>query len=364
MSVLLRKAVFWLTSPALLLWLLPALMLLIAAGTIAQKYVGLYVAERTYFSSFVFWAFDAVPLPGGYALMGLFFLSLLLRFLLKSEWTLSRAGVNLAHFGVVLLLAGGIVSSLLAEDGSLTIAEGESAQQVQDFHQRDVMLVSGNDLLAAWPAEQLQPGKRLQLPGLPAELEVLAACRNCTITRRVDGTDDLRSMARGMRLDPGELEKNDEANTGGLTFRLSGAGEGQDGVYILFENGPATKVEANGRTYEMVYGKRQRPLPFRVELKDFTRTNYPGTQTAQAYHSDVIIHDGALSWPARIGMNEPLRYRGYTLYQSAFIDTGEKEMTVLAVSRDAGQFIPYLGTLVLGLGLLLHLLLRARGKWS
>jgi len=69
-----------------------------------------------------------------------------------------------------------------------------------------------------------------------------------------------------------------------------------------------------------------------------------------------------LSWPARIEMNQPLRYRGYTLYQSAFIDTPEKEMTVLAVSRDDGQFIPYLGTLIMGLGLLLHLFIRKAGE--
>ena len=358
----LKRATNWLASPRVLHWLLPALMLLIAVGTVAQKYDGLYVAEKTYFSSLIIWLFDVIPLPGGYTLMGLFALSLLLKFLLKSEWKRQRIGINLAHFGVLLLFVGGIVSSLLAEDGSMTIPEGATMRSVHDFHKRDVMLVQGSGLLATLPADTLRAGTTHKLPGLPVQLEVLEACRNCRIAARESADDALRSMARGMMLSPAAPEKNDEANTGGMTFRLTGVSAEADGTYILFEDGPTAKFSIDGQDYELAYGKSQRPLPFAVELKDFVRTNYPGTNNAKAYHSDVIIHDGMLSWPARIEMNQPLRYRGYTLYQSAFIDTPEKEMTVLAVSRDDGQFIPYLGTLIMGLGLLLHLFIRKAGE--
>ncbi len=357
----LRRSLNWFISPAILFWLLPALMLLIAVGTIAQKYVGLYVAEKTYFSSFIFWAFDVLPLPGGYTLLGIFSLSLLLKFLLKSEWRRARAGINLAHFGVVLLMAGGLVSSILAEDGSMTIAEGATARQVHDYHQRDLMLVAGDALLEAIPQWDIFKGSLIRFAGAPLQLEVLDTCRNCNITRRTDVSDDMRSMARGMLLTDNKPELSDEANISGITFKLRGLSEAENGTYILFEGGPAAKFEIGGRVLELAYGKSQRSLPFAVELKDFARTNYAGTDTAKAFHSDVIIHDGALSWPARIEMNQPLRYRGYTLYQSAFIDRGEGEFSVLAVSKDAGQFIPYLGTLVLTIGLLLHLFIRRSG---
>lgn len=356
-----RRALNWFISPALLLWLLPALMLLVAVGTIAQKYVGLYAAEKTYFSSFVIWVGGFIPLPGGYTLLGIFSLSLLLKFLLKSEWRRGRAGINLAHFGVVLLMAGGLVSSLLAEDGAMTIGEGETARQVHDYYQRDLMLVTGDTLLQALSVAGIHAGRQVAFKDVPVTLEVRASCNNCSITRRVSADAALRGMAKGMVLEAINPEKNNEENTGGLTFRLRGAGEEADGIYILFENGPATTFEVNGKTYELAYGKSQRSLPFTVELKDFTRTNYPGTETASAFHSDIIIHDGALSWPARIEMNQPLRYRGYTFYQSAFLEQDGKQWSVLAVSHDAGQFIPYLGTLVLGLGLLLHLFIRRSG---
>jgi hypothetical protein len=91
-------------------------MLLFAIGTVAQRYLGLYVAEKAFFSSFFFLAGGFIPLPAGYTLMGLMALSLTCKFLLKSQWVWPRLGINLAHLGVLLLFIGGMVSSLVAED--------------------------------------------------------------------------------------------------------------------------------------------------------------------------------------------------------------------------------------------------------
>lgn len=357
----LRSLINWLAGPAILLGLLPALMLLIAVGTIAQKYLGLYVAEKTFFSSFIFWAGGFLPLPGGYSLMGLLTLSLLLKFLLKSEWRWPRAGINLAHFGVLVLLAGGLVSSLMAEDGYMSLPEGATTTQLQDYHARELMLAEGNTLLAKLPQAELKAGRVLEFAGYPFKLHILSACRNCKISQHSDSNPERRSMAKGMMLSDDKLNPKDEANTGGITFKISGLDDAQNGTYILFEDGPTTKLSVEGRSLELVYGKQQRSLPFQVQLTDFVKTVYPGTDTAKAYHSDVRIIDGALSWPARIAMNEPLRYRGYTLYQSAFMSTPDgQEISVLAVSRDAGQFLPYLGTIILALGLGLHIFIRAK----
>lgn len=334
-------------------------------GTVAQKYIGLYEAERLFFSSFVYWLFGVVPLPGGYTLMGIFSLSLLLKFLLKSAWTKAQAGINLAHLGAILLLAGGVVSSLLAQDGAMTIAEGARAAQVRDYHQRDLMLVQENALLAAIGPDQVRAGATLSFRDLPVQITVEQVWRNSTITVRETPSDDLRGMARGMQVTPAAPGKTDESNVAGMSFRISGLDEAQNGRYLIFEDGPTTKLTINGQAYELAYGKSQRTLPFTVELTDVAKINYPGTDTARAYTSQIVVHDGALSWPAQIAMNQPLRYRGYTLYQSSYLlGQDGKEYTVLAVSHDAGQFLPYLGTLVMAIGLILHLFLRRRRKGS
>jgi hypothetical protein len=59
-------------------------------------------------------------------------------------------------------------------------------------------------------------------------------------------------------------------------------------------------------------------------------------------------------------MNEPMRHKGYTLYQSSFDLSGEKPFTVLHVVRNRGRIFPYAASLIMALGLILHLAIRIR----
>lgn len=354
-----RRFVNRLASPVFIFWLLPPFMVLVAAGTIAQKYVGLYVAEKLVFSSFVIWLFDIIPLPGGYTLMALIGLSLAVKFLFKSSWTLRRAPNNIAHFGALILLLGGLATVLLAEDGFVTLPTGAQGSQLRDYHQRDLMVVKGGNIVATVDAATLKPGVVLSGAEFPFRLQVRETCHNCSITARTPQDETLKGMARGMQLTPAKLQMSDEANTGGLTFDITGLSPELNGTYILFEDGPTTKLG----DYELAYGKQIRQLPFTIKLEDVTKVNYPGTDTAKGYYSDVMITDSGLSWPARIAMNEPLHYRGYTLYQSSYLETADgQKVSTLAVSFNQSQFLPYLGTGIMALGLLLQAILRARGR--
>lgn len=347
----------WLASPAPVFWLLPPLMLVVTVGTVAQKYIGLYRAEQLFFSSWVFWLGGVLPLPGGLLLITLFGVALAAKFIFKSQWTWRRAGINLAHFGVLVLLLGGAWAMASGEDGFISIPEGQSLSQLRDYHRRDLMLIKDGQIVSAINAAELHPGLVLKDASFPFTLEVLETCRNCAITQRAEAAEDMRSMARGMQITSTTLAKEDEANTGGLTFRISGLGGEHDGRYILFEDGPLTDLGS----YQLAYGKQLRVLPFSVTLRDFVKTTYPGTDKAKDYYSDVIITDGAISWPARIAMNAPLRTRGYTLYQSSFSRTQDgREVSTLAISRNRAQVLPYLGTGIMAAGLLLHLLTRRR----
>jgi cytochrome c biogenesis protein ResB len=105
----------------------------------------------------------------------------------------------------------------------------------------------------------------------------------------------------------------------------------------------------------MIYGKAQRQLPFEIGLKDFQKKDYPGMSMARGFSSDVSVYDQGAPWEARIEMNAPLRYKGYTFYQSSFDQSAEGETTVLSVVENKGRIFPYLGTFIITLGLLLHL---------
>ena len=57
-------------------------------------------------------------------------------------------------------------------------------------------------------------------------------------------------------------------------------------------------------------------------------------------------------------MNEPLRYKGYTFFQSSYIEKPEGETSVFAVVKNYGRLFPYISSIVMCFGLLFHLTLK------
>lgn len=136
-------------------------------------------------------------------------------------------------------------------------------------------------------------------------------------------------------------------------------GKTSDQIYA-FDKGEITITPPSAPGESMNWGEELATLPFVLELKDFARETYPGTDTPKTYHAEMIVHNGDTAFPARIAMNEPLRLRGYTIYQSSFLDVGDKQATVLQVVRNQGRLLPYLAGFLMLAGLLLHLAVMKR----
>ncbi len=66
-----------------------------------------------------------------------------------------------------------------------------------------------------------------------------------------------------------------------------------------------------------------RQLPFMVEVEAF-RVEHYATGEPRAFESDVLLHTPDLEEPLRatVGVNQPLHFRGHTLYQASFGDGG------------------------------------------
>lgn len=64
-------------------------------------------------------------------------------------------------------------------------------------------------------------------------------------------------------------------------------------------------------------------LPFTVEVEAFRIEHYPNGQP-KSFESDLVIHDEDMEAPLRqtIGVNHPLIYKGYAIYQASFSDGG------------------------------------------
>ena len=157
------------------------------------------------------------------------------------------------------------------------------------------------------------------------------------------------------------MQKEPAENIGAVSFRIAGSNDAQaDGVYTVFENMPITQHIACGEARCGVrIRRRQTQLPFSIYLVDFLRENHPGTQEARWYSSEILVRDGDVEFRKIIKMNEPLRHGGFTFYQSSFIsDSTGDETTILAVVRNRGYAFPYIASLIICFGLLLHMLAR------
>ncbi len=359
---MIKKIINIFSRPVVLNYTLPLVMIYLVIGTIAQKYIGLFEATKIYFSSPVLWI-GFLPLPGLPILLGLIFINLVFKLVFKSPWTIKNSGIIITHIGVMLLLLGGVFTALLSEEGYIDLAQGDKKSYVSDYHIRQLVVLDNEDReIFAINHNEIKAEDVVHLDELNLELKIQEHCQNCKIEKRLEGDDTHKGMAQFMRLDRVKLDHENEKNMAGVTFLIKGSDN--DGTYLTLENVPKLpEITVDGDKYRFALRRQHRQLPFTVELLNFKKEMYPGTNLAKSYSSRVRIIDKDMTWESLISMNEPLRYKGYTLYQSSFIQTPQGDMTVLAVVKNAGRAFPYISGLALSFGILIHLFVRRqKGK--
>lgn len=358
-----EKMIHLFSSPKVVFYTLPWLMLLLVTGTLAQRYIGLYEAERLFFTSFILWV-GFIPLPGTYVTLGILSFSLFVKLVLKSPWKRKRAGIIICHMGALLLLFGGLLTAISSEEGYIAFAEGETNNTVSDYHQRHLTVFQNDAIIAVLPHQSLAAGEELSLPGVPFTLNITSYCRNCSMEMQRFVTPLHKGLAETLSLIPIPLAKEDEENLSGIMFEIRDGGEEANGIYLAFEPAPTVpEFSMDGHDYRITLRKQERPLPFKIRLEDFKKTTHPGTDIASEYESTVTLLDDGQEWKAAIRMNEPLRYKGYTLYQSSFIQgTDGKEYSILAVVKNMGRVFPYIASIVICMGLIIHLVVRDKKK--
>ena len=348
--------------PDILFWVLPFMILVLIVGTVTQKELGILVAEQRYFTSY-FYMLGFIPLPGGLTLITLLLINLLFKFLFKSEWSWAKSGTIISHFGVLILIAGGGLTYFTSHDGYLMVGEGETSNIIEDYHQRMMVITKNDHIILETPFEKLSVGQKIEPQGAKFSITIDKACYNCGITKRPDTDQDgWTSPGKFMQLNDKALDPQDEKNMTGIEFSVAGTGTDTDGKYLTFDKFPKPP-QIND--YKILIERAKRELPFTLTLQKFEQNFHPGTDVARAYQSKLMIKDGDTSWPVLIEMNEPFRYRGYTFYQSSFDLSGEKPYTVLTVVENKGRIFPYISTIIIAFGLILHLcirLSRQRGK--
>lgn len=112
------------------------------------------------------------------------------------------------------------------------------------------------------------------------------------------------------------------------------------------------EVSVNGRKLSLHYGPKRVQLPFTVQLIDFRKRDYPGTEMAMAYESDVRIipTDGSPESSFNIYMNNPYVHGPWKVYQSGF--NGDS-ISIFSIMHDPGLTLTYIASIGLCVGVLI-----------
>lgn len=111
-----------------------------------------------------------------------------------------------------------------------------------------------------------------------------------------------------------------------------------------------------GNPYVVRYGLKSYPLGFKVILDKFQVLQYPGTNSPSAFESYVTVENekSGAKFDAKIHMNNPLDYEGYTFYQSSYQENpGEPTISIFSVGRDPGTPVKYAGSILMISGIAL-----------
>src|SRR5690606_28088332 len=94
--------------------------------------------------------------------------------------------------------------------------------------------------------------------------------------------------------------------------------------------------------------------PFTLHLLDFTHERYAGTDIPKDFSSRVrLVHpEAGEDREVLIYMNHPLRYGGFTFYQSGF--DNDDQTTILQVVKNPSWLLPYVSCLMVTLGLIVQ----------
>lgn len=295
-----------------------------------------------------------------------------------------QGGNVLLHLGVGLLMVGQFIFGDRQLEQRLTLVEGQSSNTLVNLDEielafRSTNLESSEITVIPIPASRLvaaeASGEPIEDPQLPVDVRVKAFYENSTL-EDPKGEQNLADTGLGL-----EVVANEASKTGGADSEMNLASayvelldkksKESKGVFlvsqiisdreVLVPNGTSKdlydSVEVAGEKYEFGLKLHREVKPYWVQLEDVRQITYSGTATPRDYSSFIRIIDPNTGEDRRerVWMNNPLRYRGETFYQSNYSALpGGKEMTGIQVVRNSGWLIPYVACSITALGMLAH----------
>ncbi len=331
------------------------LMVILIVGTISQKEIGLYSAQQKYFLSNFVWL-DFFPLPGGQLIMFFIFFGLVIK-LIKTEWKKYNIGVIIVHMGILVLLFGGFVATNFSKEGFIVVDRNQDTNDIID-DTKSILIITmdkykiKNDIFFDNFFLKYKHNSYFDVLFF-----IDKAYKNCNLRfkKKFLTRNQAVGVSRFFNLtnDSVFLEENENKVGVSLVFKYNNC---YKYCYLIENFCDINELVFRYINFNVNLNKCISKLPFSLRLSKIEKSNYPGTNTMKMYKTQVIIKEKNLYKNIRdIDMNKPLRYKGYTFYQTSFIENKTSISAVFTVVKNTGFFFPYISFVIVVFGFFLHL---------
>jgi hypothetical protein len=260
------------------------------------------------------------------------------------------------------MLGAGAVTFYLGIESHLTLFEGEASNvssspgewelsfsQPQAGDSRDITAVD---------ASALKSGMTIPFPASSFDVVIDDYFPHSEATKN-PGPNQKISYKNGsgiMEIRPLPETKDPGDNRPGLLLTIRKGGSDIDHVLLWGGEPDNTEITMDGKTYIAELRRVRYPLPATIQLVEFKKEMHPGVDMARAFQSKVIVkpQQGA-ERTLTISMNKPLRFEGFTFYQSSYnVSPDGRQASTFAVVKNYGRMMPYVATGVTVIGMILH----------
>ena len=176
------------TSLRLTVALLGISVALIFMGSIAQIDEGLWDAQVRWFQKWVVIRHAGDPLwvppifPGGHLIGALLVVNLIAAHIKRFHWSFNKFGIQLTHFGVIVMLIGQLVTDERKVESYMNLKEGESKTYTESHRDAELVFLheAGADAEEAvsFPQAAVEDQATLQHAKLPFTVKVLNSGEN------------------------------------------------------------------------------------------------------------------------------------------------------------------------------------------
>jgi hypothetical protein len=350
-------------NPAITLLSLVILFALVFFGTLYQAEHGLFEAQKKFFGYGFVLVGGFFPLPGASLVLWILSIQLAIMMAVHLPWRVDRIGLWIVHSGIMALLVGGFITQMLAVESQLTLAEGEVGHYTTSYQDHELAFWEAkgdSNKVFAWDAAALRPGRQLDITPYHARIQVRAYYQNSDAftTQATKGPHYLNGSGIGL-LEQRKPEKEATQNTPGIIFTLTEPGQADREVLLYAQEPKPLSLTLDGKRVFAQLRLKHFPLPFNLKLTDFVKNVHPGTDVPSSFESYADLNENGANRPVKVWMNNPLRTHGFTFFQASYAQAqGQADKSTFAVVTNPGRVLPYVSSITVFAGLLLHFLIR------